>query len=75
MRTSRIQNYGVNMYTPAPERYVNVKYRRVAQTGLQLPPISLGFWHNFGDDKPLQTQRDLGTPLAIHQPSYSMLNR
>ena len=59
MRTSRIPNYGVNEYAPAPDRYNNVEYRRLAKTGLQLPPVSLGFWHNFGDDKPLQTQRDI----------------
>ncbi|MCG3043302.1 L-glyceraldehyde 3-phosphate reductase [Streptomyces sp. S1A] len=32
-------------------------YRRVGRSGLKLPAISLGLWHNFGDDKPLQTQR------------------
>ncbi|WP_206282668.1 L-glyceraldehyde 3-phosphate reductase [Streptomyces barkulensis] len=32
-------------------------YRRVGRSGLKLPAISLGLWHNFGDDKPLQAQR------------------
>lgn len=41
------------------DRYDALPYRRVARTGLQLPAISLGLWHNFGDDKPLQTQRDI----------------
>ena len=59
MRNSRIQNYGIDEYAPAPDRYNNVEYRRLAKTGLRLPPVSLGFWHNFGDDKPLQTQRDI----------------
>jgi L-glyceraldehyde 3-phosphate reductase len=32
-------------------------YRRVGKSGLKLPAISLGLWHNFGDDKPFETQR------------------
>jgi L-glyceraldehyde 3-phosphate reductase len=32
-------------------------YRRVGRSGLKLPAISLGLWHNFGDDKPFETQR------------------
>ena len=46
-------------YHPAENRYEDTEYRRVKRTGLHLPPISLGLWHNFGDDKPLQTQRDI----------------
>ncbi|MDO5719633.1 MAG: L-glyceraldehyde 3-phosphate reductase [Actinomycetaceae bacterium] len=46
-------------FTARNDRYDTLPYRRVAQTGLQLPAISLGLWHNFGDDKPLQTQRDI----------------
>lgn len=34
-----------------------MEYRRVGDSGLFLPAISLGFWHNFGDDKPLENQR------------------
>jgi L-glyceraldehyde 3-phosphate reductase len=34
-----------------------MRYRRVGRSGLQLPVISLGLWHNFGDDKPLEVQR------------------
>lgn len=34
-----------------------MQYRRVGRAGLKLPAISLGLWHNFGDDKPLATQR------------------
>ncbi|MDO5034844.1 MAG: L-glyceraldehyde 3-phosphate reductase [Actinomycetaceae bacterium] len=59
MRTSRIQSYGMDVYTPAEDRYEQMPYHRLGTTGLQLPPISLGLWHNFGDDKPLQTQRDI----------------
>src|SRR5690554_2956720 len=34
-------------------------YRRSGRSGLKLPTISLGLWHNFGDDRPLQTMRDI----------------
>lgn len=36
-------------YLPSGERYDAMKYRRVGQSGLKLPAISLGLWHNFGD--------------------------
>jgi L-glyceraldehyde 3-phosphate reductase len=35
----------------------SMAYRRTGRSGLKLPEISLGLWHNFGDDKPLETQR------------------
>jgi L-glyceraldehyde 3-phosphate reductase len=44
-------------YVAAPDRYEDKSYRRTGRSGLLLPPISLGLWHNFGDDKPLETQR------------------
>jgi L-glyceraldehyde 3-phosphate reductase len=45
-------------YLAAPDRYDDkMPYRRVGRWGLQLPAVSLGLWHNFGDDKPLETQR------------------
>jgi L-glyceraldehyde 3-phosphate reductase len=44
-------------YVPATDRYDQLRYRRSGRSGLHLPPISLGLWHNFGDDKPLATQR------------------
>ena len=38
------------IYSPAPERYDNgMKFRRCGQSGILLPEISLGLWHNFGD--------------------------
>lgn len=46
-------------HLPAPDRYESMPYRRVGRSGLRLPAISLGFWHNFGDDVPLQRQRDI----------------
>ena len=44
-------------YVPAEDRYEQSPYRRCGRSGIQLPAISLGLWHNFGDDKPLETQR------------------
>jgi L-glyceraldehyde 3-phosphate reductase len=44
-------------YVPAEARYDAMPYRRVGRSGLHLPAISLGLWHNFGDDRPLATQR------------------
>ena len=37
------------MYTPAKERYNIMEYNRCGRSGLLLPKISLGLWHNFGD--------------------------
>lgn len=47
----------MTVYVPAADRYTTMPYRRVGRSGLKLPAISLGLWHNFGDDKPLETQR------------------
>ena len=44
-------------YLADSERYVSMPYRRVGASGLTLPAISLGLWQNFGDDRPLATQR------------------
>ncbi len=44
-------------YLAAENRYDIQPYRRCGRSGLKLPAVSLGFWHNFGDDKPLETQR------------------
>jgi L-glyceraldehyde 3-phosphate reductase len=43
--------------TPARDRYDRMRYRRCGRSGLQLPLISLGLWHNFGGDRPLETCR------------------
>jgi L-glyceraldehyde 3-phosphate reductase len=40
------------MYVAAPDRYERMSYRRSGRSGLQLPAISLGLWHNFGHDRP-----------------------
>jgi L-glyceraldehyde 3-phosphate reductase len=44
-------------YVPADDRYSRMPYRRCGRSGIQLPAISFGLWNNFGDDKPLETQR------------------
>ena len=46
-------------YVAAQDRYTSVDYKRVGRSGLKLPPISLGLWNNFGNDKPLSVQRDI----------------
>jgi L-glyceraldehyde 3-phosphate reductase len=46
-----------NPYRAEPTRYDAMEYRRTGRSGLKLPAISLGLWHNFGDDKSLETQR------------------
>jgi L-glyceraldehyde 3-phosphate reductase len=44
-------------YTALDTRYSSIPYRRCGRSGLKLPAISLGLWNNFGDDRPLATQR------------------
>lgn len=44
-------------YAAAENRYDSMTYRRTGRSGLDLPVISLGLWHNFGDDVPLDRQR------------------
>jgi L-glyceraldehyde 3-phosphate reductase len=43
----------------AESRYESMSYRRCGASGLDLPAISLGLWHNFGDDVPFDRQRDI----------------
>jgi L-glyceraldehyde 3-phosphate reductase len=44
-------------YVPADDRYDRMAYRRCGRSGLLLPAVSLGLWHNFGHDRPLETSR------------------
>jgi L-glyceraldehyde 3-phosphate reductase len=46
-------------WTPAATRYDAMLYRRCGTSGLKLPAISLGLWHNFGHDTPHQVKRDI----------------
>ncbi|MGD0874566.1 MAG: L-glyceraldehyde 3-phosphate reductase [Acidimicrobiales bacterium] len=44
-------------YLPVQNRYESMTYRRCGHSGLLLPAVSLGLWQNFGDERPLDTQR------------------
>jgi len=46
-------------YVADDHRYDSMRYRRCGRSGLQLPAVSLGLWHNFGHDRPIDTQRDI----------------
>jgi L-glyceraldehyde 3-phosphate reductase len=56
-RTRKQFTIGAVPYAAAPDRYDRMQYRRCGQSGLQLPAISLGLWHNFGGDRPLESAR------------------
>ena len=45
------------MYRPADDRYDTMQYRPIGRSGLKLPAISLGLWHNFGDDVTFERQK------------------
>ena len=45
------------IYAPNPHRYDTMTYNRAGTSGLKLPAVSLGFWHNFGDTTPYDTMR------------------
>ena len=42
------------VYSPAPDRYDAMTYRRCGRSGVRIPVLSLGLWHNFGSYKPMQ---------------------
>ena len=46
-------------YQPAENRYERMVYRRCGKSGVKLPAVSLGLWHNFGHDRPHQTKREI----------------
>ncbi|MEU6879732.1 L-glyceraldehyde 3-phosphate reductase [Streptomyces sp. NPDC046712] len=45
------------LYRASADRYEHMEYRRTGRSGLKLPAVSLGLWHNFGDDRSLDSQR------------------
>ncbi len=47
------------MYTPNEDRYTSMKYNRCGKSGLMLPAISLGLWHNFGSEAPFHRARQM----------------
>lgn len=49
----------MEQYTPANNRYEKMQYRRCGKSGIKLPLLSLGLWHNFGDNDNLETSREL----------------
>ena len=46
-------------YLASSDRYDTMHYRRCGRSGLMLPALSLGLWHNFGHDRPYDTQRSI----------------
>lgn len=46
-------------FLPSPSRYDSIPYRRTGRSGLDLPAMSLGLWHNFGDTNPFVSQRSI----------------
>ncbi|MFF8043241.1 MULTISPECIES: L-glyceraldehyde 3-phosphate reductase [Streptomyces] len=46
-----------SVHIAANTRYDSMEYRRTGRSGLKLPAVSLGLWHNFGDDRTLASQR------------------
>src|SRR3954465_3646578 len=46
-------------YRADSTRYDSMTYRRTGASGLDLPAVSLGLWHNFGDDVPFDRQRQI----------------
>lgn len=49
----------MTIYAPHPDRYVSIPYARCGRSGLLLPRLALGLWHNFGGVDPLENQRAL----------------
>ncbi|NEC63622.1 aldo/keto reductase [Streptomyces sp. SID9727] len=47
------------MYIPSADRYAHMPYRRTGRSGLKLPALSLGLWHNFGGDRTPQAQGEI----------------
>lgn len=46
-------------YTPSPKRYDEMQYRRCGQSGIKLPLVSLGLWHNFGTNDSYENAREM----------------
>ena len=49
----------MDRYAPREDRYERMPYRRCGASGLKLPAISLGLWHNFGEDAPHALKRSI----------------
>lgn len=46
-------------YLPASDRYTKIDYNRCGRSGLKLPPVSIGLWHNFGDVDAFENSREM----------------
>lgn len=57
MKINDIREHGP--YLAHPDRYERIEYRRCGRSGINLPLISLGLWHNFGDTDDLNKARDI----------------
>lgn len=57
LRCDRLATMQPPVFAAADDRYDSMTYRRCGRSGLKLPAVSLGLWHNFGDDVPLDRQR------------------
>lgn len=53
-------------YVPAPDRHARMLYRRCGASGLMLPAVSLGLWHNFGHDTPHATRQAICRTALDH---------
>ena len=53
------------MYQANQSRYETMKYHRCGASGLQLPEVSLGFWHNFGDTGVYENMKQMGLHILI----------
>src|SRR6478672_4224477 len=53
----RSRDTALMTHLAADDRYDRMQYRRSGRSGLKLPVISLGLWHNFGGDRPLESGR------------------
>ncbi len=51
--------YEIDEYKAAPDRYAKMAYSRCGNSGIMLPKVSLGFWHNFGDNTPYSRSRQI----------------
>src|SRR5665213_4566932 len=56
-RATNWSSQNVTSYVPDEDRYGSMTYRRCGRSGILLPAVSPGLWQNFGDDRPLDTQR------------------
>ena len=56
------------MYIPSKDRYQNMQYNRCGRSGLLLPRLSIGLWHNFGNITPFGVQATTSAVPRIRRP-------